>query len=87
MGDLPYEEYILDTEELHLFKKDAPQVYETYWEVLCHLHIYAQVTGWRSGGVKQILWANYLFRGLGEKSCLVSRLVANTNTEITKRIS
>ena len=35
MGDLPYEEYISDTEELHLLKKDAPQVYETYWEVLC----------------------------------------------------
>jgi len=39
IGDLPYEEYIPSTEELHLLKWDAPQVYETYWEVLCHFHI------------------------------------------------
>ena len=45
MGDLPYEEYIPSAEELHLLKRDAPQVYETYWEVLCHFHICAQVTG------------------------------------------
>jgi len=55
MGDLPYEEYTLNTEELHLLKRDAPQVYETYWEALCHFHIYAKVTGWRSGGVKKSL--------------------------------
>jgi len=24
IGDLPYEEYILGTEELHLLKRDAP---------------------------------------------------------------
>jgi len=30
MGFLPYEEYIPNTEELHLLKRDAPQVYETY---------------------------------------------------------
>jgi len=30
MGDLLYEEYIPITEELHLLKRDAPQVYETY---------------------------------------------------------
>ena len=52
MGELPYEEYIPSTEELHLLKRDAPQVYETYWEVLFHFHICAQVTKWRSGGVK-----------------------------------
>ena len=34
MGDLSYEEYIPSTEELHLLKRDAPQVYMTYWEVL-----------------------------------------------------
>jgi len=32
MGELPYEEYVTGTEELHLLKKDAPLVYETYWE-------------------------------------------------------
>ena len=30
MRDLPYEEYIPSTKELHLLKKDALQVYETY---------------------------------------------------------
>jgi len=66
MGDLPYEEYISDTEELHLLKKDAFQVYETYWEVLCYFHICAQTTRWKSGRVKQMSWANYLFRDLGK---------------------
>ena len=59
--DAPYEEYVSSTEELHLLKKSDPLVYETYWEVLCHFHICGQVTGWRSGRIKQILWANYLF--------------------------
>ena len=84
MGDLPHEEYILCTEELHLLKRDAPQVYETYQEVLCHFHICVQATGWRSGEVKQMSWANYHFRDLREKLDLVSRLAASTDTEITK---
>ena len=54
MGDLPYEEYISDIEELHLLKKDALQVYETYWGVFFHFHICYQETGWKSGGVKQM---------------------------------
>ena len=70
--DLPYVEYIPDAEELHLVKRHAPQVYETYWKVLYHFHICAQGIGWRSEGVKQMLWANYLFRGLREKTGLVS---------------
>jgi len=36
IGNAPYEEYVPTTEELHLLKKEDPQVYETYWEVLCH---------------------------------------------------
>ena len=39
MGDAPYEEYVPTSEELHLLRKEDPQVYETYWEVLCHFHI------------------------------------------------
>ena len=85
--DLTYAEYILSTEELHLLKRDAPQVYEICWEVLCHFHIYAQVTGWRSRGVKQMSWANYLFSGQEEKMSLVSWLAANTDAEVTERIS
>jgi len=87
MGYLPYEEYIPNTEELNLLKRDAPQVYETYWEVVCHFHIYAQVTGWRSGGVKQVSRANYVLYGLGEKLSLVSGLATSIDTEITERIS
>ena len=30
IGDAPYEEYVLSTEELHLLKKSDPLVYETY---------------------------------------------------------
>jgi len=40
IGDAPYEEYVLSIEELYLLKKRDPLVYETYWEVLCHFHIY-----------------------------------------------
>jgi len=87
MGDLPYKEYIPSTEELHLLKRDDPQVYKTYWEVLCHFYICAQVTRRRSGGVKQVSWANYLFCGLWEKLSLVSRLATSTDAEITERIS
>ena len=72
IGDLSYEEYILSTEELHLLKKNAPQEYETYWEVLCHFHICPQATRWRSGGVKQMSRVNYLFQGLRGKLGLVS---------------
>ena len=52
IGDAPYEEYVPTTEELHLLKKDDPQVYENYWEVLYHFHIYGQTTGWRNKGIK-----------------------------------
>ena len=30
MRDLSYEEYIPSSKELHVLKKDDPQVYETY---------------------------------------------------------
>jgi len=39
MGDAPYEEYVPTFEELHLLRKESPQIYETYWEVLCYFHI------------------------------------------------
>ena len=51
IGDAPYEEYVLSTEELNLLKKSNALVYETYWDVLFHFHICRQVTGWRSEGV------------------------------------
>jgi len=54
IGDAPYEEYVPTTEERHLLKKEDPQVYDTYWEVLCHFHICGQTTGWRNRGIKQM---------------------------------
>ena len=39
IGDTPYEEYVLSTEELHLLMKSDTLVYEIYWEMLCHFHI------------------------------------------------
>ena len=48
MGDITYEEYVSSAEELHLMEDSAPLVYATYWKVLCHFHICAEITGWRS---------------------------------------
>ena len=74
------------TEELHLLKKSDPLVYKTYWEVLCHFHICGQVTGWRSGGVEQMSWTNYLFP-MVNKTNPMTRLAPNTDEEIFERIS
>ena len=86
IGDAPYEEYVSSTKELHLLKKSDPLVYETYWEVLCHFHMYRQVTGWRSGRVKQMSWVNYLFPRVN-KTDPMTRLTPNTDEEIIERIS
>jgi len=86
IGDDLYEEYVPSIEELHLLKKSAPLVYETYWEVLCHFHICRQVTGWRSEGVKQMPWASYLFPGVN-KTDLMTWLAPSNDEEIIERIS
>ena len=86
-GDRPYEKYIPGTEELHLLKRDDSQMYEIYWEVLCHFHICAQVTRFKTGGVKRMTWANYLFDSLDEKSGSISQLVTSKDAEIAERIS
>ena len=64
MGDAPYKEYVPTSEELHLLRKEDPQVYETYWEMLCHFHTCRQISSWRNRGVKQMSWASYLFNGI-----------------------
>jgi len=87
IGDVPYEEYVPTTEELHLLKKDDPQVYETYWEVLCHFHICGQTTSWRSRGVNQMSWASYFFNDINDKYNPVTRLAPSTEEEIAERIS
>ena len=86
IGDVPYEEYIPSTEELHLLKKSDPLLYETYWEVLCHFYICGQVTRWRSGGIKQMSWANYLFSWVNNTDPM-TRLAPNTDEEIFERIN
>jgi len=83
--DAPYEEYVPSIEELHLLKKNDPQVHATYWEVLCHIHICRQMTRWSSGGIKQMSWATYLFPRVS-KANLMSRLAPRTDEEIFERI-
>jgi len=87
MGDAPYEEYVPTSEELHLLKKEDPQVYETYWKVLCHFNICDQISSWRNRGVKQISWASYLFNGINEKDSPVTSLAPCTDEEIAERIN
>jgi len=93
MKDIPYEEYVPSSEELHVIEKSAPLVYATYWEVLCHFEICVETTGLRSRGVKQMAWANYLFSGLKiffsglrDKADRLSCLNPSTNAEIKERI-
>ena len=86
MGELPYEEHVPGTEELHILKKEGPQVYKTYWELMCNSHICAQTTGLTAGGVKQMSWANYLFQDLENKMGPISRLAVSTDEEINERI-
>jgi len=86
MGDIPYEEYVPSPEELHLIEDNAPLVYATYWEVLCHFHICAKITGLRSGGVRQMACADYLFNGLGDKADRLTLLAPSINAKIKERI-
>jgi len=74
MGDAPHEEYVPTSEELHLLRKEDPQVYETYWEVLCHFHICGQMSTWRNRAVKKMSWASYLINDINEKSSPVTSL-------------
>ena len=87
LSEMPYEKYVLTTEELHLLKKDDPQVYEIYWELLCHFHICGQTTGWRNRSVKHMSLASYLFNDINDKYIPVTHLDPSTEEEITKRIS
>jgi hypothetical protein len=84
MGELPYEEYIPGAEELQILRRDAPQLYEAYWELLCHYHICLQLNKQRSGGISQKVWANYLFPGLEDKAGEISRLEAVSSDEVNE---
>ena len=72
MRDLPYEKYILSTKELHLLKRDAPQMYENYREIFCYFHICAR---WPDRGIEES--RKCIFGGLEEKSSSISWLATN----------
>jgi len=55
--------------------------------MLCHFHICTEITVLRSGGIRQMAWANYLFKGLGDKIGQMSHLALSTNIEIEERIN
>ena len=82
-GDIPYEEYVPTTKELRFLEKEFPAVYETYWEVMCHFHICGQITGWRSQGVKQLSWANYLFNNVNNKDLPITRLAPSSDRAVS----
>lgn len=56
MGEVPYAEYVLIREELHLLKAQNMVVYDTYWELMCHFNICGHMTKLRNQGVKQRVW-------------------------------
>src|SRR5436190_10357215 len=65
MGEFPYEEHVPLSVELELLKVQDPELYSTYWEVLCHFFICGELKGQSRGGVAYSTWAEYLFPGVG----------------------
>src|SRR3954463_8606085 len=66
MGKFPYEEHVQPSAELELLMVQDPELYSTYWEVLCHFFICGESKGQSRGGVAFSTWAEYLFPGVGE---------------------
>ena len=64
-GEFPYEEHVPPSAELELLKMQDPELYSTYWEVLCHFFICGESKGRGHGGVAFSTWAEYLFLGIG----------------------
>src|SRR3954462_5582132 len=64
-GEFPYEEHVPPSAELELLKMQDPELYSTYWEVLCHFFICRESKGRGRGGVVFSTWAEYLFPGIG----------------------
>ena len=48
-GSLPYEEYFPCEAELALLEKQEPALFETYRELICHLHICSSIHGSSKG--------------------------------------
>jgi len=49
VGSLPYEEYFPCEAELTLLEKHEPALFETYWELMCHLYICSSMHGSHKG--------------------------------------
>src|SRR3954465_2305894 len=64
-GEFPYEEHVPPSAELELLKARDPELYSTYWEVLCHFFICGELKGRGRSGVVFSSWAEYLFPGIG----------------------
>src|SRR4051812_13382171 len=64
-GEFPYEEHVPPSAELELLKMQDPELYSTYWEVLCHFFICGELRGRGRGGVAFSTWAEYLFPEIG----------------------
>lgn len=43
MGKVPHEEYVPTGKELHLLRAQSPLVYDTFWELMYHVHICGQM--------------------------------------------
>src|SRR4051812_19597639 len=64
-GEFPYEEHVPPSAELELLKIQDPELYSTYWEILCHFFICGESTSRGRGGVVFSTWAEYLFPEIG----------------------
>src|SRR5438045_7171400 len=63
--EFPYEEHVPPSKELELLKVQDPELYSTYWEVLCHFFICGELKGRSRSGVAYSTWAKHLFPGVG----------------------
>src|SRR4051812_37925683 len=63
-GKFSYEEHVPPSGELELFKVQGPELYSTYWEVLCRFFICEELKGRSRGCVAYSTWAEYLFHGV-----------------------
>lgn len=87
MGEVTYEEYIPTTEELSLLKARDEQVYGTYWEIMCHYRIYADLAGVKNQGIGHKKWAEYLFLNFKESLPCVCGLKPVDTEEINRHIA
>src|SRR3954465_7087624 len=67
MGEFPYEEHVPPSVELELLEVQDPELYSTYWEVLCHFFICERLKGCSRGGLAYSTWAEYLFPGVSRE--------------------